>query len=696
MRRLATVAFLLLGVVTAAQEPFPELVEGPVFQAHQPSDTLRASVVSSTAGSLIVPQRVSSEQLKTVTGLSEAVRRFTGVQIRDYGGVGGLKTVNVRSLGSEYTGVFVDGIQIDNAQNMQVDLGRLNLDGLASVSLFSGQKVSPLQSAKEYSSASALYLESAEPYFLGGRKDNFHVGTGAGSFLTVAPKLSWEHLFKSGASLRLSTDAMSSKGEYRFHVKDFRQYPGGTIAGYDTTMLRKNCDLSSVRAEAMLFSPRSNESSWNVKAYFYGSGRGLPGPVYKKAGGYPLSLDRQTDRDAFVQGRYYRSLGDVWSFAARAKLSFNHLEYIDFPEDIPRLVSSVEPRLVSLSNHSASPAHYNYRNHSAYLSASAMAVVNSWFKVNLAQDLQYDYLDADLRGFVYPVRLTSWSSLSARFAPRLASGAEPFDVSATILYLDVSDTFLSFDHRSKARRNVWMPSLVARWKIADGLTVNGFAKRSYRMPTFNDLYYTTVGTKTLDPEDAIQFDLGAEWIAVRSRDRRLSFKADIYRNLLKNKIIAVPTSNQFRWSMYNIGRVDVLGSDVTADYSFKAGRGEFGAVARYTFQQARDRSEWNGQIPYIPLHSGSVNLSGSLSGWRTDVTLFATGERFTTSANLPAYRLAPWTTLDAAVSKKIAFSGNELTLKLCLNNLLDQQYEIVDNYPMPGFNFLLSAVVFWR
>ena len=138
MRRLATVAFLLLGVVTAAQEPVPELVEGPVVQAHQPSDTLRASVVSSTAGSLIVPQRVSSEQLKTVTGLSEAIRRFTGVQIRDYGGVGGLKTVNVRSLGSEHTGVFVDGIQIDNAQNMQVDLGRLNLDGLASVSLFSG------------------------------------------------------------------------------------------------------------------------------------------------------------------------------------------------------------------------------------------------------------------------------------------------------------------------------------------------------------------------------------------------------------------------------------------------------------------------------------------------------------------------------------------------------------------------------
>ena len=129
--------FLLLSPASVCQ---PELSEG--------SDTLKAARVSSTAGSIIVPQRISSVELKTVTGVSEAVRRFAGVQLRDYGGVGGLKTVNVRSLGSEHTGVFIDGIQVDNAQNMQVDLGRFGLEGLGSISLFSGQKVSPLQSAK--------------------------------------------------------------------------------------------------------------------------------------------------------------------------------------------------------------------------------------------------------------------------------------------------------------------------------------------------------------------------------------------------------------------------------------------------------------------------------------------------------------------------------------------------------------------
>ena len=649
-----------------------------------PVDTLRPATVSATAGSLVVPQRISSDELKSASGLSEAIRRFAGVQLRDYGGVGGLKTVNVRSLGSEHTGVFIDGIQVDNAQNMQVDLGRFSLQGLSSVSLFSGQKVAPLQSAKEYLSASSLYLESADPVFKSGKRDNFFISATGGSFMTVSPSAVWEHLLRDGSKLRLSAEALSSDGRYRFHVKDFRQYPDGTVAGYDTTMIRSNCDITSSRVEAMLFSPASGVASWNIHAYFYGSGRGLPGPVYKKAGEYPLSEDRQTDRDAFLQGKYYRDLGDVWSVAARAKISFSHLEYTDFPENLPRSLSGVEGPLRGRS------ARYNYRNQSVYLSASAMARIGDSFKVNLAQDCQYDYLDSDLRAFAYPGRFSSWSCASVIF------GKDSFEASASALYLGVRDSFISGNERSFAFRRAFMPSFVFLWKPAERVTLNGFAKRSFRMPTFNDLYYTTVGTKTLDPEDAIQLDLGAVWSLWSDPSTHLTLKVETYWNRLKNKIIAVPTSNQFRWSMYNLGKVEVLGADLTAEYSKKFGAVEFGLVGRYTFQRSRDKSDrealtWNGQIPYIPLHSGSVNLFAILDGWRLDISAFATGERFTTSANLPAYRLAPWATLDAAASKTLDVRGNNLTIKLRLNNLLDEHYEIVDNYPMPGYNFLLAA-----
>jgi vitamin B12 transporter len=71
-------------------------------------------------------QILSGKQLEKLNSLSvaDAVRYFSGVQLKDYGGIGGLKTINVRSLGSAHTAVFYDGMTVGNAQNGQVDLGK--------------------------------------------------------------------------------------------------------------------------------------------------------------------------------------------------------------------------------------------------------------------------------------------------------------------------------------------------------------------------------------------------------------------------------------------------------------------------------------------------------------------------------------------------------------------------------------------
>ncbi len=63
------------------------------------------------------------EQFQRLNSFSvaDAIRYFSGVQLKDYGGVGGLKTVNIRSMGTNHMAVFYDGIQLGNAQNGQVD-----------------------------------------------------------------------------------------------------------------------------------------------------------------------------------------------------------------------------------------------------------------------------------------------------------------------------------------------------------------------------------------------------------------------------------------------------------------------------------------------------------------------------------------------------------------------------------------------
>lgn len=120
----------------------------------------------------IVPaQKLSGEQLQRLSSnsIADALRYFSGVQIKDYGGIGGLKTVNIRSLGSQHVGVFYDGIQISNAQNGTVDLGKFSMDNMEVLSVYNGQKSDIFQSARDYASAAALYMVSRRPKFSGDR-----------------------------------------------------------------------------------------------------------------------------------------------------------------------------------------------------------------------------------------------------------------------------------------------------------------------------------------------------------------------------------------------------------------------------------------------------------------------------------------------------------------------------------------------
>ena len=60
----------------------------------------------------VIPvQMLAGEELQklSVHSVADAIRYFSGIQIKDYGGIGGLKTVNIRGLGTQHVGVFYDG-----------------------------------------------------------------------------------------------------------------------------------------------------------------------------------------------------------------------------------------------------------------------------------------------------------------------------------------------------------------------------------------------------------------------------------------------------------------------------------------------------------------------------------------------------------------------------------------------------------
>ena len=65
---------------------------------------------------VIPAQQLSGQELKALSAFSiaDALRSFSGVQVKDFGGVGGLKTVNIRSMGTHHVGIFYDGVELSN------------------------------------------------------------------------------------------------------------------------------------------------------------------------------------------------------------------------------------------------------------------------------------------------------------------------------------------------------------------------------------------------------------------------------------------------------------------------------------------------------------------------------------------------------------------------------------------------------
>ena len=607
----------------------------------QEADSLRAARV--TADLQVAPPAaaIAGPRLRSAVSLPDAIREFSGLQLRDYGGAGGLKTINVRSLGSAHTAIFLDGVPIDNAQNAQVDLGRISTEGLEKVELFQGQRSQTLQTAREYGSASSLHLTSALPAPEG--RNGFRVRLRGGSMGTVAPSAVWESRWSPVLSSRVQAGFTHAHGRYPFHVKDFRNTPDG-YKGYDTVMVRQNCDLKEFRADAHLFYTPAG-GRYDARISWYDSDRGIPGPVYKQAERYPLSSDRQSDRNLSVQAGGTQTLNTSLSLQAKAKYARDVLRYLD--------VSEIDP---------AVSATWNYLQQSGYLSTGLSWKASERWYFGGAVDGQYETMQSR----VSARRRTLFAASSAAFVDG------PWKASAAVQYQYSTGAgtyrFLS-------------PSLILTWTPDEYWEFGGLLKRSCRLPTFNDLYYSQVTVRKLEPEEVYQSAAHWTWNR-RYAHMHFRMREELYFNYVRNKLIAVPNGSLFRWSMYNLGGVRVFGDEWDMTVSWHQGQTTLGGTARYSYQWARD-TETGGQIPYIPLHSANFRLFSTCGSWSIDLQGFLTGERFTSSTNRDDFRVAPWTTWDASVAYTF---HNGLSLRLQLNNLLNANYEVIRQYPMPGFH----------
>ena len=109
------------------------LLDSDTLRVHK----IRAITVTSTANETNEKSANPLQHLDKVAiehtaagSVSDAARLFSGVQVKDYGGLGGMKTISVRSLGAQHTAVSYDGLILTDCQTGQMDLGKFSLDNV--------------------------------------------------------------------------------------------------------------------------------------------------------------------------------------------------------------------------------------------------------------------------------------------------------------------------------------------------------------------------------------------------------------------------------------------------------------------------------------------------------------------------------------------------------------------------------------
>ena len=584
--------------------------------------------------------------------MGDALKRFAGVQVKDYGGVGGMKTVNIRGLGAGHTGVTYDGVQVGDCQSGQVDLSRFTLDNVSLVSLQIGQEDNIYQSAKAYTSAGLINISTLQG--VSDRKPHLTTTLRTGSYGLFAPSLLY-HQQLSRLGIGAYTSYEKADGVYWFTLKN----------GIKTIHERRNnSDIKTWRGELNMSYQLTDKQTLQWKAYGFTSNRGLPGAViYDNT----YSAERLRDKNVFTQMLYENRFSNRIKMKAAAKWNYAWSRYSDIP--------------------ASGYKEDTYRQNETYLTATLWTNPLQGLNLSFAQDYAHNHLSMTLPKAASPTRNSLWTALAANY--QIGS----FSVNASLLATNIYERVKQGNASNGFHR--LSPAFSMQWRCLQDFRLRFGYKDIFRTPTLNELYYTGIGNRHLNPEKSRMWNLGTTYSHTFNHTLQLSLTADGYFGNVTDKIIAVP--KMFYWQMMNAGKVRQLGLDVSANIEKRWGNDwTVSATGSYSLMKATDISNptvvyYRNQIAYTPLHSGSASVLLHTPWLDFSYNVLFMGERYTLSYNIPDNRMKPFADHSITISREFNINKQQLQVQFDVRNLGNKNYEVVRFYPMPGTNWRLSV-----
>lgn len=607
-------------------------------------------------------QRLDSAAIRSqgITDTGDALRRLAGVNLRDYGGAGGLKTVSIRGLGATHTAVTYDGLAVTDAQQGQVDLQRFSLERLGSLELQTLDNATLLCPVRNLAAAaihlySALPEEAAKPLqgTLTLRQASWNV---------YNPTLILKHKATNRTTVTASADYFFGLNDYPFHVEN-------GVASEDKR--RNNSRMQAFTLEANLLHRFTPTSLLQAKAYYYLNHRRLPGIVTLYVDN---NNERMHDQNAFAQIRQTYTKGR-WELFAAMKYNWQENRYTNIDAQYP-----------------GGALRQNYKQNEAYVTLGAAYTILPQLKAAYAADYAYDALKSNLSTDNDVSRHTLLQALSLQWKD--ARWNIQARAIAHLAYNHVDASSEAARHVSKLSPSLSVSYLAFRKPL--WLFLRAGFKQSFREPTFTESYYYHLGSTTLKPERARQLNLGFTLQASPTTWwPELSLTADAYHNRVKNRIVSIPY-NLYVWRTVNMGMVHSTGGDFTIQSHWQpAKRHALILSTNYSIQSSREQASeiaYNPhvQLAYTPLHSGAASLAWE-NPW-ANLVVHATfaSERWSTIEHTTSTRLPPYIECGWALYRSFHFNSLRIDARADLINAFDKRYEIIRRYPMPGRAYKLS------
>lgn len=619
-----------------AQSVLPEV-------AVEDSAAFRRALISSASPLLhFSSANIQALGLKSV---AEALRLANGVTVKDYGGLGGMKTVSVRNLGAEHTGVLYDGVPVSNCQAGQIDISRFSTDNINAIRMGIGAPTEMLTPS------------SAEPF-----SGNLYLTTPNDDKASEL-KMSYGNWNTINTSARFSKRTINSFVNYSHTDGDYPfTLTNGTLKTHER---RNNGRTDAVNGEINAsrdFATESNHRSHlSAKLYYYYSDRQLPGGViyYNNE-----AHERLWDENCFVQAKYDLQLGRQWEMQFIGKYNHSWNKYFDG--------NQIDDGGITMHT-------YRYRQDETFLSVGVnyrAARTNDRLQMAVVVDETWNTLRNNIPEVGRKYRTTTYSTLRIRYHEHW------FTANASLSYTFLNET------RNQKRFTPSVSMSVKPWNKRQ-IFVRASWRQAFRLPSFNDLYYYRLGNRDLRPERTNETNIGLTYSGHLPAGQ-LSVTADAYLNRVHDLIVAFPTT--FAWKMYNYGKVDIKGLNFMAEYRQKSVMVNVG----YNLNDARNitassTSRYSRQVPYTARHSGNASVIWQNRLVNVGYALQWMGKRYSSLMHERQYRLPSFDDHSLTLKKIFMVSKRHCEVSLMCKNILDRQYEIIQFYPMPGRSFFLSV-----